>query len=61
MLQKIDYLANVRVLLLRLLGTQELVDTWWKSENFAFDLMTPEDMWEQDPIRVMGYIEGQFK
>lgn len=59
--QKFTYLLSVRQMLLRLLGTEDLVDIWWKSDNSAFDFGTPEEMWEKDPIRVMGYIEGQFK
>lgn len=61
MLQKIDYLANINTMLMSLLGSEELINTWWKSSNFAFDLMTPEEMWDKDPTRVMGYIESQFK
>jgi len=46
-------------LLLALLGSQDLVDHWWKSKNKAFDMQTPEDFWnisEENQKSVVKYI-----
>lgn len=57
-MQKFKLMKAMDQMLLALLGSPELVDTWWKSQNLAFELKTPEEMFDEDPMRVFGYIEG---
>jgi uncharacterized protein (DUF2384 family) len=48
--------------LLALLGNQTLVERWWRGPNRAFDMRSPEDVWNQNsqgPERVRKYI-AQF-
>lgn len=48
--------------LLALLGSQSLVEQWWRGPNRAFDMASPEDVWYQNsqgPDRVRKYI-AQF-
>lgn len=56
--QKFQLMTDLDRMLISLLGTPKLVDVWWKSPNFAFNLMTPEEMFDKDPMRVFGYVEG---
>lgn len=45
--------------LFALLGSDALVERWWKSPNRAFSLRTPQDVWEeneQGPDRVRKYV-----
>lgn len=36
----------------------ELAPDWWNRKNYAFDGVTPNEMFEQDPERVYRYICG---
>jgi len=48
--------------LLSLLGNQELVEKWWHSPNRAFEMQTPDSVWnknDQGPSTVRKYI-SQF-
>jgi hypothetical protein len=48
--------------LLALLGSQTLVEQWWRSPNRAFDMSSPAEVWYQNsqgPERVRKYI-AQF-
>lgn len=48
-------------ILLALLGSQDLVSRWWESRNKAFDMKTPNELWEsgeQETIR--EYLIRQF-
>lgn len=47
-------------LLLRLLTTEDLVDRWWKSPNKAFDMLTPNEQFKLDHIKVTAYIFNQI-
>ena len=51
---------SLNLVLLSLLGTHELVEKWWVSNNKAFDNETPEKMLAKDPQRVIQYIKGQL-
>jgi len=39
-----------------LVGSHELTIKWWNSPNKAFDLLTPQQMYTQDPNRLASYI-----
>ena len=44
--------------LMAMLGSEQLVNDWWKSPNKAFDMMTPNEVWEEDYDRVRSYVVG---
>lgn len=48
------------VLLIAMLGKQH-VETWWSKENQAFNMLTPLNQWELDPVLVYQYLMGQLK
>ena len=55
-------LSNVDKMLFGLVGSYEMVDKWWESENKAFDMRTPREVWNNDqdgPERVYSYV-GSF-
>lgn len=43
-------------LLLAMLGRPALVEQWWKSQNYAFGMQTPGDIFENDSQRVFDYL-----
>ena len=55
-------------LLLRLLGSKDLVHAWWNTENMAFNYMMPKDVYYQDPFGrqevsdyIYTYADGEYK
>ena len=44
--------------LMAMLGSEQLVSDWWKSPNKAFDMQTPNQVWEEDYDRVRSYVVG---
>ena len=48
------------MVLLALLGSQELVDRWWSSSNGAFDGETPLKTLDSNPDAVVNYILAQL-
>lgn len=42
----------------RLLGAMvgDLASEWWSSPNVAFDMQTPQDVWQTDAERVYNYL-----
>ena len=53
-------ITRCSVVLLALLGSQELVDRWWNSENRAFDGVTPLKTLDSNPDAVVNYILSQL-
>lgn len=51
--EKMDSLDKI---LMALLGRAELVDAWWTSQNFAFGMQTPMEVWYNDHGRVVKYV-----
>ena len=51
---------RLNLVLLSLLGSHELVNQWWKSNNKAFDNETPENMFAKQPERVINYVKSQL-
>ena len=47
-------------LLMSLLGKEALVERWWVTKNKAFDMITPLEMYADDPERVKKYLKNQF-
>ena len=50
--------AALNECLMAMLGNEQLVNDWWKSPNKAFDMMTPNEVWEEDYDRVRSYVVG---
>jgi hypothetical protein len=46
-------------ILLALLGSQELVDNWWRGNNKAFDNNAPISIYEKNPMRIKEYLFAQ--
>jgi len=42
--------------LFSMLGSEELVMSWWKSPNKAFEGETPETVYEKDKVKVVCYV-----
>ena len=42
--------------LLRALVGENHMDLWWNSRNKAFDLLTPAEIFELDPNKVLNYL-----
>lgn len=53
--------SKIDRLLLPLLGSQELIDMWWKTENKAFNNKTPEEILVKDSSLIVTYIFSQYK
>ena len=51
------------VLVIALVG-KNLSEKWWNSQNKAFNMMTPEEKWKEEPEAVYNYLmfhaEGGF-
>lgn len=48
--------------LMALLGSDQLVESWWRAPNRSFDMQSPETVWYENsmgPDRVRKYI-AQF-
>lgn len=44
-------------ILMSLIGSEELVNTWWESPNYSFGLKTPNSLWYNDREQeVINYI-----
>jgi uncharacterized protein (DUF2384 family) len=54
--------AKLNQMLFSLIGSSDLVVQWWKSPNKAFDMKTPNELWqtEEGQKKVTEYIYGQF-
>lgn len=55
-------ISNVDRMLFGLVGSYDMVDKWWESENKAFEMRTPMEVWNNDqdgPERVYRYV-GSF-
>ena len=53
--------SNINQLLQPMLGRPELVDAWWDSKNKAFDMKTPEEVYQtgaEGRLRVYQYVLG---
>jgi hypothetical protein len=49
-------------ILFALLGSQELVNRWWESPNKAFDMKTPNEVWNSgEQQKVRDYLLRQFE
>jgi len=49
---------QVNTMLFAMIGSPELVDMWWNSQNFHFKLEKPSIVWEYDPQSVYDYVYG---
>ena len=53
---KIALKRRVDEMLFAMLGSEELVERWWNSQNLHFKLEKPYLIWEVDPIAVYKYV-----
>ena len=51
-----DSKMQLDLVLMKMLGSQDLVDHWWVSPNKYFDLQRPIDVWHLDSDNVKNYI-----
>jgi len=54
---------NANQILLALLGSEDIVDQWWNSNNKAFDYEIPADLWHTSKGRnkVYNYLLDQME
>ena len=50
--------TNCNAILLAMLGP-DLAKDWWQSRNKAFDMLTPEEIWGNNPMQVYTYLAHQ--
>ncbi len=43
--------------LFALVGSDELVETWWNSPNKFWNNQTPQTVWNKSPNEVMSYLK----
>lgn len=56
--QKLDLMRRrCETMILSLVGA-ELAPNWWRGQNLAFDMRTPEEQWIIDPESVYKYVCG---
>ena len=60
MMNEDDTVRLINACLLSLLGSTQFVDQWWESQNMAFGMLTPAEMWIKDREKVKTYILNQF-
>lgn len=48
--------AQVNLMLSSLLGYTSYCEIWWQTPNIAFNNLTPDEQWSQDPDRVQQYL-----
>ena len=57
--QQIDRMkTRVDEMLLAMLGSELLVQRWWHSQNWHFNLEKPYVVWDYDPESVYSYVAG---
>lgn len=49
---------KIDAVLLAMMGSMEWVNKWWAAQNYAFDLRTPEQVFAEEPKRVVKYVLG---
>ena len=49
--------ADLLIMIYSLVGSSELAKKWWTGNNLAFEGLTPQEMYAQNPQRVRGYLE----
>ena len=47
---------NLKVMLLAMLGSEELCQKWWNGLNLAFDSQCPNEVYTTDPEKVYTYV-----
>ena len=52
---------NLQVMLLAMLGSEDLAQKWWGSPNKAFDDLRPYDVYYTDPEKVYNYVLGHYQ
>jgi len=55
-----DLKKRLNIILLSLLGSNELVDKWWLSPNKHWNMRTPDEVLADDSKSVINYIAGQL-
>ncbi len=56
--------SDVNKYLYKVLGNNFMVDSWWHTENFHFDLKTPEEVYQSGDAgrqRVFEYVRNAFE
>lgn len=56
--------SDVNKYLYKILGNNFMVDSWWNTENFHFDLRTPEEVYQsgdQGRQQVYEYVSNAFE
>lgn len=56
--------SDVNKYLYKVLGNNFMVDSWWNTENFHFDLKTPEEVYQsgdQGRQQVYEYVSNAFE
>lgn len=59
--QKQRVKEKLDLILVSLLGSTDMVNLWWLTNNKAFDGFTPAQMYKKDPMRVVSYILAQLE
>jgi hypothetical protein len=52
--------ATYQLAVYRMLGSREMCDRWWTTQNYNFWFKTPLEQWEEDDRIVKAYIDRHF-
>ncbi len=54
-------LEALNKILLAMLGDARLLDMWWDGQNKAFNYLTPREIYQEDPEKVIRYVMEHYR
>lgn len=54
-------LEALNKILLAMLGDARLLDMWWDGQNKAFNYLTPREIYQENPEKVIAYVMEHYQ
>lgn len=54
-------LEALNKILIAMLGDARLLDMWWDGQNKAFNYLTPREIYQEDPEKVIRYVMEHYR
>ena len=54
-------LEALNKILIAMLGDARLLDMWWDGQNKAFNYLTPREIYQEDPEKVIKYVMEHYR
>jgi hypothetical protein len=54
-------LEALNKILLAMLGDARLLNMWWDGQNKAFNYLTPREIYQEDPEKVIAYVMEHYR